>query len=67
MVDAAGVTQSNIAEERRDRALSIYDVRLHVLASGHALDLEKRRPSHAPDLQQSQRLEQDALAQDDAA
>jgi cyanophycinase len=63
VLDAAGVTQSNIAEERCDRALSIYDVRLHVLASGHQFDLDKRRPSEVPDLRDSQRLERDALAE----
>ena len=44
VVDGEGVTQSNIAEGRSECALSIYDVRLHVLASGDAFDLSRRRP-----------------------
>ena len=44
VVDGAGVTQSNIAEEREERPLSIYDVRLHVLTSGDDFDLDDRRP-----------------------
>ncbi|WP_425998307.1 cyanophycinase [Caulobacter sp. DWR1-3-2b1] len=44
VVDAEGVTASNIAEARTENALSIHDVRLHVLASGDGLDLNTRRP-----------------------
>lgn len=44
VVDGESVTQSNIAEGRSDCALSIYDVRLHVLAEGDAFDLRTRRP-----------------------
>jgi cyanophycinase len=45
VADAAGVTHSNIAEADPDRTLSIYDVRLHVLSTGDAFDLETRRPT----------------------
>jgi cyanophycinase len=45
VVDGSGVSCSNIAEEKEDRALSIYDVRLHVLSKGDAFDLASRRPS----------------------
>lgn len=45
VVDAEGVTQSNIAEGRADCALSIYDVRLHVLSDGNAFNLTTRRPN----------------------
>ncbi len=44
VVDAEGVTQSNIAEARSAAALSLHDVRLHVLASGDAFDLGRRAP-----------------------
>jgi cyanophycinase len=44
VVDGEGVTYSNIAEEREDRPLSIYDVKLHVLSHGDVFDLGKRRP-----------------------
>lgn len=57
VVDAAGVTHSNIAEARMERPLSIYDVRLHVLAPGDCFDLDRRRPTEAPDLAASQALE----------
>jgi cyanophycinase len=45
VVDGAGVTHSNIAEARPERALSMYDVRLHVLSSGDSFNLAKRRPA----------------------
>lgn len=57
VVDAAGVTHSNIAEARLERPLSIYDVRLHVLAPGDSFDLDRRRPTEAPELEASQALE----------
>lgn len=47
VVDAAGVTHSNIAEARRDRALSIFDVRMHVLSAGDRFSLPDRRPAEA--------------------
>lgn len=48
VVDAEGVSASNIAEARAERALSIFDVRLHVLASGDGLNLSTRRPHGQP-------------------
>lgn len=48
VVDAEGVSASNIAEARAERALSIFDVRLHVLASGDGLNLTTRRPHGQP-------------------
>lgn len=48
VVDAEGVTASNIAEGRPDNTLSMFDVRLHVLASGDGLDLLTRRPLDQP-------------------
>lgn len=44
VVDAEGVTKSNIAEARPASALSIHGVRLHVLANGDAFDLGRRAP-----------------------
>lgn len=46
LVDGGGVTRSNIAEAASDQALSIYDLRVHVLSSGDIFDLETRRPAH---------------------
>lgn len=44
VIDGAGVTRSNIAEGVEKQALSINDVRLHVLSNGDVFDLEQRRP-----------------------
>jgi cyanophycinase len=49
VVDAEGVSASNIAEARAERALSIFDVRLHVLASGDGFRLTTRRPLGQPE------------------
>jgi cyanophycinase len=48
IVDAEGVSYSNIAEERRDRPLSMFDVGLQVLSSGDTFDLATRKPSFGP-------------------
>lgn len=49
VVDGTGVTYSNIAEgAEEEAALSIYDVRLHVLAQGDIFDFHTRRPNKAP-------------------
>jgi cyanophycinase len=45
IVDAAGVTHSNIAEASPDRVLSMHDVVLHSLSDGDSFDLIKRRPA----------------------
>jgi cyanophycinase len=37
VVDGSGITYSNIAEEKKDRPLSLYDVRLHVLSADDLL------------------------------
>jgi cyanophycinase len=44
VVDCEDVTQSNIAEARSASALSLHDVRLHVLAAGDSFDLSRRAP-----------------------
>ncbi|HYF26392.1 MAG TPA: cyanophycinase [Baekduia sp.] len=45
VVDGAGVTHSNVAEAKAASALSMYDVRLHVLSTGDAFDLNTRQPT----------------------
>ena len=45
VVDGEKVSYSNIAEERSDRALSMYDVNVHVLSAGDRFDLQTRRPA----------------------
>lgn len=44
VVDGAGVSHSNVAEAAPEHALSMHDIRLHVLASGDGFDLGSRRP-----------------------
>lgn len=60
VVDGAGLTHSNIAEASPSKALSVYDVRMHVLSAGDRFDLERRRPKGAPGLEQSTGLERAA-------
>ena len=64
VVDGAGVTHSNIAEEDADagRALSIYDVRLHVLSQGDEFDLRTRRPAEIPRSQAQRQRQAEAPA-----
>jgi cyanophycinase len=45
VVDGEASTHSNIAEARSDDALSIFDVRMHVLSAGDRFDFEARRPA----------------------
>jgi cyanophycinase len=45
VVDGSHVSHSNIAEASSQEALSMHDVRLHVLGSGDVFDLEARRPA----------------------
>ena len=44
VVDGEETTHSNIAEARAECALSIHDVRMHVLSSGDSFDFAGRRP-----------------------
>ncbi|WCM25881.1 cyanophycinase [Sphingomonas sp. QA11] len=44
VVDGADVTHSNVAEARRAESLSIFGVRLHVIANDDCFDLTTRRP-----------------------
>lgn len=64
LIDGAGSTHSNIADARRDRALSIFDVRTHVLSAGDAFDLAARRPAEAPELDASLALQAEAPGRD---
>jgi cyanophycinase len=45
VVDGSGVTYCNVAEAQSESALSMHDVRVHVLSSGDRFDLEGRKPS----------------------
>ena len=44
VVDGKGVTSTNISEADRDRTLSIFNVRLHLLSQGDEFDLLTREP-----------------------
>jgi cyanophycinase len=44
VVDGTDVTHSNVAEARRARSLSMFGVRLHVIAQNDCFDLAQRRP-----------------------
>ena len=48
VVDGREVTYTNLSEEERDRTLSTFDVRLHVLSMGDEYDVRTRRPSSHP-------------------
>jgi cyanophycinase len=48
VVDGATVTNTNIAEETRDRAMSIYNVTVHLLTQGDRFTIATRTPSSAP-------------------
>jgi cyanophycinase len=45
VVDGADVSYCNVAEASAESALSMHDVRVHVLSSGDRFDLKRRRPS----------------------
>jgi len=45
IVDARAMTFTNLCVDCEDRAMSLFDVRLHVLGEGDALDLASGRPS----------------------
>jgi cyanophycinase len=49
VVDGADVSYCNVAEAEPDRALSMHDVRVHVLSGGDGFDLKTRRPEPAAD------------------
>jgi len=44
IVDGTEVSHSNVAEAEADYALSMHDVRLHVMTEGDEFDLKARRP-----------------------
>jgi cyanophycinase len=44
IVDAGGITYTNLPELQRDENISLYDVRVHVLSEGHRFDLSTRTP-----------------------
>ena len=47
VVDGTAVTYCNVAEARSECALSMHDVRVHVLSDGDSFDLKERRPTRS--------------------
>ncbi len=45
VIDGRDVSYSNLTEEDTDHALSIYDIRLHLLSQPDRFDLRERRPT----------------------
>jgi cyanophycinase len=48
ILDAGESSYSNLTDEQSDRALSVYDVKLHMLSQSDAFDLTTRRPTPRP-------------------
>ena len=44
IIDASGVSDTNISENNQDNILSMFDVRMHVLKDGDKYNLKTRRP-----------------------
>jgi cyanophycinase len=44
IVDGGSMTYSNLTDEETDRALSVFDVKLHILSQGDVYDCQSRRP-----------------------
>lgn len=48
VIDGASVTDTNVAEEQHDRALSLYNVTVHALTQGDRFQLSTRKPFQGP-------------------
>jgi cyanophycinase len=48
VVDGRGLSYTNLADEDRDRTLSAFDLRLHLLSMGDDFDIDSRRPANHP-------------------
>jgi cyanophycinase len=48
VVDGSSVTDTNVAEEDRDRAMSLYNVTVHVLTQGDRFTIKTRTPESRP-------------------
>ncbi len=45
VIDGRDVTHSNLVDEARDRTLSVFDLRLHLLNTGDTFDFARRTPA----------------------
>ncbi len=48
VLDAGAFTYSNLTDEETERALSVFDVKLHLLSQGDTFDFRTRRPNAHP-------------------
>jgi cyanophycinase len=48
VIDASHVSDTNVADESHGRALSLFDVRLHLLTQGDEFDITTRTPKRGP-------------------
>jgi cyanophycinase len=46
--DGGAITYSNLSEEETSRAISVYDMKVHVLSQGDTYDCRTRRPTQHP-------------------
>jgi cyanophycinase len=44
VIDAGGITYTNLPDLERDQALTLHGVQIHVLSTGHKFDLARRAP-----------------------
>ena len=48
VLDGRGLSYTNLSDEERDRTLSAFDARLHVLSMGDEFEVDARRPTSHP-------------------
>jgi cyanophycinase len=48
VVDGADISYTNLTEEETDRALSAFQIKVHLLSMGDRFDLNRREPRNAP-------------------
>jgi cyanophycinase len=53
VIDGSAISFANVAADRPERIVSIYDVKLHILTQGATYDLTRRRPLLTPEPRQS--------------
>ena len=59
-MEGASVTHSNIVEAENKKALSMFDVSLHILSQGDCFSITQRRPVSGGSLEKSIILEKQA-------
>jgi len=49
VIDGSAISFANLTEDRPEGIVSIYDVKLHILAHGAEYNLKRRRPLLTPE------------------